>query len=567
MGTDTKRAASRSTDIDALRVGATALLIWFHTNKVFDATPFYHIKNDVTWSALDPLSSAVHFWHMPLFFVLAGWSAFHSLSRRGAGAFARERRRRLLLPLAAGMLTFVPVIKWYELRSGLSMGPYGYNELATPLTMSLAEFWPRFYLEFGYWSWSHLWFLAYLATFSFLYRPLMLAWIADGSRWRAREGAWLWAPLALLALIQMTLRLVWPGGLNLVNDWANFAYYSTFFLCGFVLARHPLWHEQAVAARHRALGLALGADALLYAYWVASDGNPWPTEISLVAVARIVPILGVTAVAGYATVLALVGYARAAAPRDSPALAYLSEASMPVYVLHQLFVTMPGFYIVRSDLGFGAKYLAVLFVGYASTMFVYHFLVRPNCYLRPLVGLPANAPTAPAMAPRWRGATAGALLALTTATTVAAANPAPPADIRGLWYSAGGDAIIELAPCEDALCGRIQDLRHPLDEEGCPALDAGNPDPALRNRPLRGATIVGGLRKLDGATSWTDGWIYDPASGRSYDCSIELVDADRIEFRGYWGLELLGRTTTWWRVGSESRRCSVDSAPESPPQP
>jgi hypothetical protein len=33
------------------------------------------------------------------------------------------------------------------------------------------------------------------------------------------------------------------------------------------------------------------------------------------------------------------------------------------------------------------------------------------------------------------------------------------------------------------------------------------------------------------------------------------LDGDRLYLRGYFGVPLLGRTTTWIRVGAEERTC------------
>src|SRR5260370_38081584 len=90
----------RRPDLDWLRLGAVYLLLAFHSAKVFDRTPFYHLKNTDQSTALTVFTSAVHQWHMPLLFVLAGWSITPSLHRRSRRQFLRERRLRLLVPLS-----------------------------------------------------------------------------------------------------------------------------------------------------------------------------------------------------------------------------------------------------------------------------------------------------------------------------------------------------------------------------------------------------------------------------------------------------------------------------------
>ena len=61
------------------------------------------------------------------------------------------------------------------------------------------------------------------------------------------------------------------------------------------------------------------------------------------------------------------------------------------------------------------------------------------------------------------------------------------------------------------------------------------------------------LDSLNG--TWVNGRIYDPASGSTYTCQLALDGDDRARLRGYVGIPLLGRTTTWTRVGAENRLC------------
>src|SRR3972149_10068005 len=109
----------RRYDIDWLRVFATYVLLLFHVGMVFNPAPFYHIRNtDVSFVFLI-LCGFIGLWHMPLFFLLAGWSAFSSLTLRGPREFLRERFFRLFVPLAAGCVLLIPSIKFLERSNGL----------------------------------------------------------------------------------------------------------------------------------------------------------------------------------------------------------------------------------------------------------------------------------------------------------------------------------------------------------------------------------------------------------------------------------------------------------------
>ena len=118
---------------------------------------------------------------------------------------------------------------------------------------------------------------------------------------------------------------------------------------------------------------------------------------------------------------------------------------------------------------------------------------------------------------------------------------------------------MEIRTCGDALCGQVVWLRHPLDVDGCQLRDVENPDPELRSRPVEGLVVLRGLRaSSDYPNEWSHGTIYDPSSGRTYSAVVEMDGLDRVRVRGYFGIRLLGRTTTWVRVGSESQ-CSEHS--------
>src|SRR4030095_9217998 len=183
--------ATRRPDIDSLRVSAVYLLFVFHVGKVFDPAPFYHIRNaDLSFPML-VLCGFIGLWHMPLFFGRAGWSAAASLQTRGQSRFVVERVRKLAIPLLAGSVLLGPPIKYLELRSGLDLNHAGLwvtaplqagfrpvipsgLPLASPFDESFLTFLPTFFTRLDRFTWTHLWFLAYLFTFTLLHVPAVV---------------------------------------------------------------------------------------------------------------------------------------------------------------------------------------------------------------------------------------------------------------------------------------------------------------------------------------------------------------------------------------------------------
>lgn len=133
---------------------------------------------------------------------------------------------------------------------------------------------------------------------------------------------------------------------------------------------------------------------------------------------------------------------------------------------------------------------------------------------------------------------------LLTATTAFGAGPG---NILGSWKTEGGDSRLELFRCGEKICGKIVWLKVPsyIDSKDGPVgktkVDRKNPDPALRNRPILGLQVMKGLTAKSNFR-WDKGICYDPETGKSYKCKMQLVSPDRLELRGYIGVSLIGRT-------------------------
>jgi uncharacterized protein (DUF2147 family) len=133
-----------------------------------------------------------------------------------------------------------------------------------------------------------------------------------------------------------------------------------------------------------------------------------------------------------------------------------------------------------------------------------------------------------------------------------AADPARPAadaqatQILGNWLTQKHDGIIQISRTSEGLYqGKI------IGGDDPQRTDAHNPDPALRQRGLLGQVILQDMQ-YDGAGHWSAGTIYDPDSGHTYRCRLELRGADQLHVRGFLGVSLLGRSQTWTRYRGSS---------------
>ena len=128
------------------------------------------------------------------------------------------------------------------------------------------------------------------------------------------------------------------------------------------------------------------------------------------------------------------------------------------------------------------------------------------------------------------------------ATAVHATDPASPI---GLWK--GQDATFEMFESEGKLNARIVALSEPKTSEGKEKTDIYNPDPKKRSHPIIGLVFISGFTKKSD-TRWENGTVYDPKSGRTYSCFMELQGPNKIKVRGYIGIALMGRNYFWTRA-------------------
>jgi uncharacterized protein (DUF2147 family) len=115
----------------------------------------------------------------------------------------------------------------------------------------------------------------------------------------------------------------------------------------------------------------------------------------------------------------------------------------------------------------------------------------------------------------------------------------------GLWKNE--DATFEIFENDGKLSGRIVALKKPKTPEGKEKTDIHNPDRSKRDRPIIGLVFMSGFNRKS-ATRWENGTIYDPKSGSTYSCFLELDGPDRIKVRGFIGISLIGRTDVWTRA-------------------
>ena len=123
------------------------------------------------------------------------------------------------------------------------------------------------------------------------------------------------------------------------------------------------------------------------------------------------------------------------------------------------------------------------------------------------------------------------------------------ADITGLWNTDKNESQIEISinKTTQHYQGKIHSISDAIGDPNIEKTDINNPDPSKHNDPIIGLTLMQGFKKSSDK-KYTGGTIYDPKSGKTYKCKITAKDADTITVRGYIGVSLVGKSTTWTRA-------------------
>ena len=393
---------TRRHDLDWVRVFAFALLVLYHVGMYY-VTWEWHIDSPHASTALEPFMMLSSPWRLSLLFLVSGAATAFLLDKVGSVAaasgtrprFLGPRTRRLLLPLAFGMLVVVPPQSYYEVVDKL---PGGYHD-------GYLAFWARYLAADDSFcrgddcldvpTWNHLWFVAYLWVYTVVLwllvrlAPRMLERAGGrlGGLLASGPALLLW-PALLLALARLLLVGRFESTHALVDDWYNHAQYFTVFLLGFLVAREGRVWDAFARMRWPALAAWLLGWLAIAAYFEVFRELEPPQALRLTM--RVVWALD-----QWCAIVAILGFARHLAPGDSPALRYLSQAIFPVYILHQTIIVVLAWQLrpYRLPPLLEGPLLVALTFGLA---FAGYELIRRVALLRPLFGLKYRDGTSPA---------------------------------------------------------------------------------------------------------------------------------------------------------------------------
>lgn len=365
--------------LDWLRVIAFGLLIAFHVGMLYVSWQ-YNLKSPRLYPAIEPLMNAVGAWRLALLFLISGVASGHLIARLGPGAFARDRLRRLLPVILTGMYVVIPPQTYIVLVSR------GATQMDFP------AFWWTQYLRADQTlvrpfhmtmpTWDHIWFLVYLLLYTLAAAAAVWAARRLGARTVPRvPPAWLiLGPPVWLAFTNLLILTRAPLTHALVNDWGGHLKWIGIYVTGLLAARQ----DRFWTALEAHWGKLAAAAALLLLIQMHINDPAWSA---------------VSGVYAWAAICALCGFARAMLNRPSALLSHLTEAVLPVYVLHQPILLVTAYWLFPLGLPLPAEALLLAGATGLGSFAIYEGLIRPFRVCRFLFGLrPAKAALARAAA-------------------------------------------------------------------------------------------------------------------------------------------------------------------------
>ncbi len=364
--------------LDALRGGMMMLGIVLHAATLYLASPPPHapFTTDPNNSyAMDLLFDFIHSFRMPTFFVLAGFFASLLVEKRGLWGTYKNRMARVLAPLAAGMLTVMPLAALFMLDFTLSV-KYGTHDIL-PNRDDLAKFEREIRAQgipTGVFL-AHLWFLYYLCYF-YLLIPLC-RWLVQRP-FQAKLGRLLASPLALIGFALYTSATLWPypGGqvfgefLFLKPHAPSLLYYGSFFVFGYVFHFHRGFLQGLTRYVPWCAALAL----VLFPLSIYASNLEYVDPARSVGIHLIAVLLH--GFCTWALIYFFIGCALRYFDRESPWILYTSQSSYWVFLLHLPVVAAVAWWLVPYDLPAIVKFLVVASVTTVVCFATYHYWVQ-----------------------------------------------------------------------------------------------------------------------------------------------------------------------------------------------
>lgn len=121
--------------------------------------------------------------------------------------------------------------------------------------------------------------------------------------------------------------------------------------------------------------------------------------------------------------------------------------------------------------------------------------------------------------------------------------------IVGIWWNEEKTSKIQIEKKDGKFIGTIVYMIPEKYVNGEAPKDDKNPKESLRDRPLIGVQILDGFVYSADKQEWKEGKIYDPKSGKTYDCYAWFENDNLLKLKGFVaGIRWMGRSSEWYRT-------------------
>jgi glucans biosynthesis protein C len=373
------KKAPRRHDLDALRVLAILAVFVFHSGRFFDLGD-WHVKNPTTYFGVQVWTEFLANWLMPVIFVISGASLFYALGTRGAGQFAMDKVRRLLIPLLVGVFTHAALMVYLERIT--------HHQFAGSFLDFIPHYFDGWYGFGGNFAWMglHLWYLCILFIYSLLLYPLF-RWLSGGFGQAVlkRLGDLIALPGAVYLL---ALPVAWvagtldPGSVLGMRDFGGWALpvYLLFFLYGFIVISHDGLQKRIEQFRWASLAIG-GAGLLLFYVLMTSDGDP------AFGSDRFFQAFAVYGASSWCWILAFLGFGCKHLTSTTRILEYANPAVLPFYIMHQTVLLCIGYFVTQWPIPDALKAIVISATAFSLILATYEYVIRRSNVLRFLFGM------------------------------------------------------------------------------------------------------------------------------------------------------------------------------------
>lgn len=330
----------------------------FHCTRAFDEAYDWHIKNDILSEAATLLVYYLGGFGMPLFFIIAGMGTFFALRIITGKQYALFRIVRLLVPFVIGLFSHIPIQIYLErVQDGDFTGSFFqfYAQMFSNGTYAYSGG------DFDFYG-THLWFLLVLLVISLITLPLTNYYSKDINLDRLDKFTnflnkpgilyLLPAPIILIEFANQMTGAYIPifGGWSIIT-------FIAYFIYGYFFASNLKFKKTIEKHGIPSLIIAILTGVGLYLSFT------YQVQLGETGFIILLSLLGVFY--SWSCLLTLFTLGSKFLNHNNRARKFLNELVMPFYVIHQTIIIVIGFFVLRLNIHFVAKYFIIL-----STSFV-----------------------------------------------------------------------------------------------------------------------------------------------------------------------------------------------------